>query len=166
MQFSGPDQVSQQDIDATTQEWYQPIHEPGNIFSYPWTVAQLQQSLPNLIALTGDPNQPNWRGTDTSSSAYSTKWNQGTQNEQSSGSVSTTKMDASVTVAAGVSIEGFGVSGSTSFALTADEDTDARDMLSFSGSGSGARTHRRASSDRPDREAGGHCQPRSLARLG
>jgi hypothetical protein len=115
--FSGPDQVAHQDLDATTQEWYQPAHEPGNIFSYPWTVAQLQQSLPRLTALTGDPDQPVWRGTDTSSSAYSATWNQGTTAEQSSGSVSTAKMDASVTVAEQASIAGFGISGSASFAV-------------------------------------------------
>ena len=121
VEFSGPDRVDHTDIDATTQEWYQPIHEPGNIFSYPWTVDQLQHSLPGLIALTGDPSQPNWRGTDSSSSAYSTEWNQGIGSAQSSGSVNTNQTDASVTVAAQVSIEGFGVSSSTGFDLNSSQ---------------------------------------------
>ena len=46
VQFSGPDIVTQSDIDATTQEWYQPLWEPGNIFSYPWSLALLQQTYP------------------------------------------------------------------------------------------------------------------------
>ena len=33
--FSGPDKVFHSDIAATTQEWYQPVHEPGNVLSYP-----------------------------------------------------------------------------------------------------------------------------------
>jgi hypothetical protein len=119
--FSGPDLVSHQDIDATTQEWYQPLHEPGNIFSYPWTVAQLQLGFPSLIPLTGDPNEPNWRATDTSSSAYSTKWNQGTKSDQSSGSVSTNTWDTSVTVAGQASIEGFGINGSASFEVNSSQ---------------------------------------------
>jgi hypothetical protein len=42
VQFSGPDQVTQGRIDGNLLEWYQPVQEPGNVFSYPWNAALLQ----------------------------------------------------------------------------------------------------------------------------
>jgi hypothetical protein len=70
VQFSGPDVVTHTDLDATTQEWDQPVWEPENIFSSPWNLSQLQQAFPHLTPLPSDP--PPWRGTDTSTTAYST----------------------------------------------------------------------------------------------
>jgi hypothetical protein len=91
VQFSGPDEISHNDIDATTQEWYQPVWEPGNVFSYPWNLAQLQQMNPSLTPLTTDPAP--WRGTDSSETAYITTWTQDVGQSQSSGSVSTFSVD-------------------------------------------------------------------------
>ena len=52
VQFSGVDLLEHHDTDATTQEWYQPINEPGNVFSYPWSPTLLQRSISNLAPLT------------------------------------------------------------------------------------------------------------------
>jgi hypothetical protein len=113
VQFSGPDMVTQSDIDATTQEWYQPPWEPGNVFSYPWSLALLQQAYPRLTPLTTNPAPR--RGTDTSEVVYATTWTQGSGTSQSSGSVSTNSTDVSISVAAKASIEGFGIDGSAGF---------------------------------------------------
>ena len=119
VQFSGPDMVTQSDIDATTQEWYQPVWEPGNLFSYPWNLSLLQQAFPNLTPLTTSPAP--WRGTDTSTSAYTTTWTEGSGSSQSSGSVNSTSIDVSVTVAAKASIEGFGIDGSAGFEVNSSQ---------------------------------------------
>ena len=62
VQFSGVDLLEHHDTDATTQEWYQPINEPGNLFSYPWSLAQLRRSIPGLAPMTANPAP--WRATD------------------------------------------------------------------------------------------------------
>jgi hypothetical protein len=119
VQFSGPDTVTQTDIDAATQEWYQPVWEPGNLFSYPWNLTLLQQAFPNLTPLTTNPAP--WRGTDTSTSAYATTWTEGSGASQSSGSVSSHSTDVSVTVAAKASIEGFAIDGSAGFEVNSSQ---------------------------------------------
>jgi hypothetical protein len=119
VQFSGPDMVTQSDIDATTQEWYQPPWEPGNLFSYPWNLTLLQQAFPDLSPLTTSPAP--WRGTDTSTSTYTTTWTEGSGSSQSSGSVNSNSIDVSVTVAAKASIEGFGIDGSAGFEVNSSE---------------------------------------------
>jgi hypothetical protein len=126
IQFSGPDMVDQHDIDATTQEWYQPVHEPGNVFSYPWSPDQLQDSFPNFAALAGDPDQPNWRGTDSTTTTYTTTWSQGSGANQTSGSVSTYKTDVSVTASANASIEGFGIDGSAGFEVNTSQSVSTQ----------------------------------------
>ena len=103
VQFSGVDLLEHHDTDATTQEWYQPINEPGNLFSYPWSLAQLQESIPNLAPLTTNPAP--WRATDTSTSAYSTTWiGEGTKS-QTTGHVDTHSFDLSVAVTGQVGVE-------------------------------------------------------------
>src|SRR5262249_34925806 len=69
VEFSGPDRVIEQRIDGNLLEWYQPVHEPGNVFSYPWSTAQLKSLYPGFTALTADP-APVW-STDSSGSAVS-----------------------------------------------------------------------------------------------
>jgi hypothetical protein len=104
--FSGPDQVTSIEIDAATQEWYQPVHEPGNIFSYPWDPEQLKQAFPGLIPLTTDPAP--WRGTDTVESDYITTWSNTTQESSSSGSTNTETYSLSIAVSGNAGIKGEG----------------------------------------------------------
>ena len=103
VQFSGVDLLEHHDTDATTQEWYQPINEPGNLFSYPWSLAQLRRSISNLAPLTTNPAP--WRATDTSTSAYSTTWiGEGTKSH-TTGHVDTHSFDLSIAVTAQVGVE-------------------------------------------------------------
>lgn len=46
--LSGPDQIEQEAAEGGTLEWFQPVWEPGNIFSYPWDLTQLQAQYPKL----------------------------------------------------------------------------------------------------------------------
>lgn len=96
VQYSGPDLIEKNDIDATTQEWYQPVHEIGNVFSYPWSLSLLQQEKPNLVALTTDPAP--WRSTDTSMSSYNTTWKGGGSSSKTTGSTTSHSFDFSISV--------------------------------------------------------------------
>jgi hypothetical protein len=82
--FSVPDQVQRYQVDSTGLEWYQPVHEPGNIFSYPPNQAQLEQEFPGAILLS---TQPKIQATDNSSAAYSTSWDFGTSTARTTGTV-------------------------------------------------------------------------------
>jgi hypothetical protein len=55
VQFSGPDRVTQGRIDGNQLEWYQPVQEPGNVFSYPWSAGLLQDLYGGFTPLTADP---------------------------------------------------------------------------------------------------------------
>jgi hypothetical protein len=77
VEFSVPSNESHIPVDGTSQEWYQPVHEPGNVLSYPWSKDQLQDQFSNKPAVvplsTDDP--PPCRLTDTSTQDYQTTWN-------------------------------------------------------------------------------------------
>ena len=108
IQFSGPDNVNYlESAEGTNLEWYQPVQEPGNIFSYPATVAQLTADLGG-----GTGFQP-LTTTDTlwdsqTSAAVKTNWSEGGGSNVSAGSTSTHTFDASVSASANVSFDGFG----------------------------------------------------------
>jgi hypothetical protein len=70
---SAPDKPETLDIDATNVEWYQPVNEPGNIFSYPWNLDQMNLANPLLNPLTRE----SWSLTDTSTVSAKTEWKKG-----------------------------------------------------------------------------------------
>ena len=94
--FSGPDSVQPSDADATTQEWYQPGHEPGNILSYACDLPGLYQLNPGLAPLSANPAP--WQEIDVSTTAYDASWTGGTSAGQSSGTTNSHSLDWSVTV--------------------------------------------------------------------
>ncbi|HXJ81366.1 MAG TPA: VCBS repeat-containing protein [Candidatus Methylomirabilis sp.] len=99
--FSGPDQVEGEDGDGATLEWYQPVQEPGNVLSYPWSFSQLNPAS----TLTQLAATPVWF-TDTSSQTQFANWSQGGGSNITSGSVAVHSRDTSSS--AGASILGFG----------------------------------------------------------
>jgi hypothetical protein len=111
--FSGPDSVQPSDADATTQEWYQPGHEPGNILSYPCDLPALYQLNPGYTPLTADPAP--WQEIDVSTTAYTANWTGGTSAGQSSGTTNTHSLDWSLTVSGQASFDVGSVSASASF---------------------------------------------------
>ena len=83
VQFSVPDQVRYSDIDGLKQDWYQPVHEPGNVFSYPWSLAELQNRYTEHVSpLTSDAT---CMAIGSSSSSYSTQWTSGSDQGSSFG---------------------------------------------------------------------------------
>jgi hypothetical protein len=104
VQFSVPDQVRYSDVDGLKQDWYQPVHEAGNILSYPWSFAQLQNRYTeNIKSLTGTAT---CMATGTSNSSYSTQWTSGHNQDSSSGSTSSFSNELSVSYSEGAGVKG------------------------------------------------------------
>ena len=102
--FSVPDKVVYNEVDSNTQDWYQPVHEPGNVLSYPWSLGQLESRFTDhLMPLTTTATcMSNGSGTQTAN----TTWNQGEGTTRSSGSTNSFSNELSMSYS-----EGAGVSG-------------------------------------------------------
>lgn len=114
--FSGPDQISPTSITGSLVEWYQPVREPGNVFSYPWNLSQLQALEPNLDLLTS-PN-PTQFYTDGSVRVEQVSWANQSSQAVTTGSVKNYSWDKSVSISMNVGIEdvvNIGGGGSYSF---------------------------------------------------
>ncbi|MDQ2773918.1 MAG: hypothetical protein M3Y57_03165 [Acidobacteriota bacterium] len=103
VEYSGPDNITLFDVDATTQEWYQPIDEPGNVFSYPWSVALFESTYPSAGLLTA---RPAWRGIDTTQSSYESNWTKESTKDVSVGAKTLTTHDNTFTSSATVGAAG------------------------------------------------------------
>ncbi len=102
--FSVPDKVVYNEVDSNTQDWYQPVHEPGNVLSYPWSLTQLESRFTDqLMPLTTTATcMSNGSGTQTAN----TTWNQGEGTTRSSGSTNSFSNELAMSYS-----EGAGVSG-------------------------------------------------------
>jgi hypothetical protein len=104
VQFSVPDRISYSDIDGLTQDWYQPVHEPGNVFSYPWSLAELQARYTEQVnPLTGPAT---CMAIGNSNSSYSTQWTSGHTQDSSSGSTSSFSHELSMSYSEGAGVTG------------------------------------------------------------
>jgi hypothetical protein len=59
IQMTFPSDKKTYNIEGRTAEWYQPVHESGNIFSYPWDKSQIEnlgdiKTVPNTFATGGN----------------------------------------------------------------------------------------------------------------
>lgn len=132
VEFSVPDQVTHADVDGTTLDWYQPVHEPGNVLSYPWNFNQVGEQFVNTpTPLTKYP--ATCQGIGSGNGSYSTTWTGTTQTNSSSGSTNAFSDDLSMSMSQHEGIEGeFGVNfgfsldvgGSTSLS-TLNENTSS-----------------------------------------
>jgi hypothetical protein len=103
VQFSVPDQVHYSDVDGLMQDWYQPVHEPGNVLSYPWSLAELQNGfIDQVTPLTAS----SCTAPSSASSSYSTQWSSGHSTESSSGSTSSFSDELSMSSSMGAGISG------------------------------------------------------------
>ena len=96
--FSGPDQVQQTRAAGATLEWYQPVQEPGNVLSYPWSLSQLQaqyQNPPMNLLTSGTPTT---FYTDSSSLVEQAQWQAGGSQSKTSGSGTNTSWGTSISV--------------------------------------------------------------------
>lgn len=118
MIFSGPDQVEPATINGTLVEWYQPVQEAGNVFSYPWNFSQLQAQQPNINLLTS--GSPTTFYTDSSTLTEQANWANQTGQSVTSGSTKNYSWSKSVSVSGNLSvnIEGISVGGGTSYSFS------------------------------------------------
>ena len=123
IQFSGPDNVNYvQAAEGRNLEWYQPVHEPGNLLSYPANEQQLMADIGGGTAFQPlTPTNNLWDS--QTASAVVANWTAGSGNSVSSGSTSTHTFDASVSVSGSVSFDGFGADASAGFDYNTSSST-------------------------------------------
>jgi hypothetical protein len=98
--FSGPNSSGTGPASGATTEWYQPVHEPGNIFSYPWNQAQLEFEIGNINLLSGAQHF----FTDDTIQTQSLNWTQYQGNDVSAGSVNNHSYERGYSLTAGKQI--------------------------------------------------------------
>jgi len=115
IQFSGPDNIRYiVAAEGRNMEWYQPVWEPGSLFSYPANEQQLAADLAG--GTTFQPLSPTDSYWDVQTASQVTEsWSNGGGTDVSSGSQSTQSFDASVSASAMASFEGVGASESATF---------------------------------------------------
>jgi hypothetical protein len=94
--FSAPDQIKVKDHDARSLEWFQPVWEPGNIFSYPWNLDQLKAQYPSVNLLTS--STPETFFTDSDTRTQLVNWAGGQSEGSTTGNVVNISWDASASV--------------------------------------------------------------------
>lgn len=104
VEFSVPDRVQHGALNADVLWWYQPVHQPGNVLSYPLDTAQLQQSFSDtIVPRTADP--PTCLGFGTSNTTYSTAWTAGSGGGTTTGNANAFSQNVTVTVSAHARVE-------------------------------------------------------------
>jgi len=110
--YSGPDLVYYLAGDASTLDWYQPVHEPGNLFSYPTNYDQLLHAFSTFGLLPLTAQNPTLFGTGGAHTTLSTTWtNTGTTSSESNSTNSQSySLSVSVSGSAGTVVNGVTVS--------------------------------------------------------
>ena len=100
--FSGPTVNLLESVGGASLEWYQPIHETGNVFSYPWSLEQLQAAEGGIDLLTS--SDPDGFATDSSTHTAEATWAGQQTTTSTSGTASNIswKVSTSVTESAGI----------------------------------------------------------------
>jgi hypothetical protein len=112
--FSGPDQIYQTSIGGSLVEWFQPVREPGNVFSYPWNLSQLQALEPTMQLLTS--STPTQFFTDSSALIEQANWQGQSSQSVTSGSTQNYSWSKSVSISLNVSVPAI-VSGGGDFSF-------------------------------------------------
>lgn len=110
--FSGPDETFAESAGGSVIEWYQPVQEIGNVFSYPWNYAQMELAHANLDPLS--PTDPTGFSTDSTTYVAQTTWSGQNSNSVTSGSTTNISWGASVSMSEKPSIFG-GIVGNQKF---------------------------------------------------
>jgi len=139
--FSGPDNI-RSNISATgrTLEWYQPVHVPGQLFTYPWNQQQLLLQNPELKTLS----QTNTGAffTDDSPTTRKINWSGSSGENKSVGFSSSWKLGGGISVAVGTPEESYkkagGIKGKINFDMSYSEgletlNTDSRKIGTSTG---------------------------------
>ena len=130
VQYSGSDNITYiSPASAGVLEWYQPVTEPGNIFSYPGSLALLeaggpqqensQGNMSSALDLLTSPTPKVWDPQSTETETI--HWSEGTMGQFSSGSVNTYSFEQKLSVREKSDFEG--VSASLGFSVDLNEST-------------------------------------------
>jgi len=94
-------------LSGTLAEWYQPIHQNGNVLSYPWSISQIQEfeKSKNLNLLT----DPKSIATDNNEMSFYVGWKESTQTGKEVSS--SHKFDTEESLGVSFEIKGVGGSG-------------------------------------------------------
>ncbi len=113
--FSGPsDSTQMTPVAGASVEWYQPVHEPGQIFSYPWSSQQLAERESGLSLLTSA--NPEAFFTDDSGTTQTLNWSQSSGADQTTGSSHTHSFETDNSISiGGIPDEGSGLELTGSF---------------------------------------------------
>jgi len=116
LQYSGPDNVTYTlNAPGSTDEWYQPVHEPGNLLSYPASVTMLE----SIVNSQGSPFQSlsptNVTWSPLTPGHVNVNWNNGSSTGATAGSTSSHSFNTSVSASAKVNYFGFDASVSAGF---------------------------------------------------
>jgi hypothetical protein len=120
--FSGPSQRTQWSLAGGVLEWYQPVHEVGNIFSYPLDLAQLEADEGAIDLLTS--NNPISFSTDGSTHTATATWSGQNQSSVTSGSTSNITWGTSASITEKAGIFG-GIVGSQNFSYNGSKSQSA-----------------------------------------
>ena len=96
--FSGPSSTGTGPGPGANTEWYQPVHQPGNVFSYPWNESQLEQQIAAGVNLLTGPQQ---FYTDDSSQTQRLQWSSGAGQDQTAGSTNAHSYEKAYTLTGG-----------------------------------------------------------------
>ncbi len=99
--YSGPNSSGTGPGPGAATEWYQPIHEPGNIFSYPWSETMLAQQITGGIDLLTSPQH---FYTDDSTQAQNLSWSESQQEAQTAGTTNTQSYETNYSLTGGKQI--------------------------------------------------------------
>lgn len=94
--FSGPSNSMQISVGGSNLEWYQPVHEIGNVFSYPWDLTQLKLAEGDIDLLTSE--SPTSFSTDTSTYTATATWSGQTTSSVTSGNTSNISWGTSLSI--------------------------------------------------------------------
>lgn len=107
--LAGPDLASFASAAGSAVESYQPVHEPGNVLSYPRTLDQLKAQEPNLSLLTSD--EPTEFYTDGSARTEQVQWSAGNSKNVTAGTAQNYSWSTSVSISSDVEIPEAGGAG-------------------------------------------------------
>lgn len=76
-----PDADNPHYLSGSVSEWYQPTHQNGNVFSYPWTQEQIRKfEITDTLNILSNPKTI---ATDNNEMSYYIEWNEATEREKS-----------------------------------------------------------------------------------
>lgn len=91
--------------DGTLYDWYQPVSEPGNVLSYPWSLSQLKLGFANDLDIQTS-EQISCQTIGDVETSFNTTWKNTSSSSQSVGTSAAFSNDVSMSTSAGAGVSG------------------------------------------------------------